>query len=131
MWAGLYFQEKNYNIKVSQIACLSSTVPAAGVYFVKPISNAFFADSIIYQESRVDIIFVNTIERLLKLIKDNLTSREYRILELRYGIGGKVAYTQREVAKYLKISRSYVSRIEKKALEELKNGFGGAKPDFS
>ena len=59
-------------------------------------------------------------ERLLKLIKDNLTSREYRILELRYGIGGKVAYTQREVAKKLGISRSYISRLEKKALETVR-----------
>ena len=59
-------------------------------------------------------------ERLLKLIKDNLTAREYRILELRYGIGGRVAYTQREVAKKLGISRSYISRLEKKALETVR-----------
>lgn len=55
-------------------------------------------------------------EKLLQLIKDNLSPREYQILELRYGIGGKVAYTQREVAKKLGISRSYISRLEKKAL---------------
>jgi len=59
-------------------------------------------------------------ERLLKLIKDNLTPREYRILELRYGIGGRVAYTQREVAKKLGISRSYISRLEKKALQTVR-----------
>ncbi len=55
-------------------------------------------------------------EKLIKLIKTSLTDREYKILTLRYGIGGTVAYTQREVAKKLGISRSYISRIEKKAL---------------
>ena len=56
-------------------------------------------------------------EKLIKLIKETLTDREYKILVLRYGIGGRVAYTQREVAKKLGISRSYISRLEKKALE--------------
>lgn len=55
-------------------------------------------------------------EKLINLIKDTLTEREFKILTLRYGIGGSVAYTQREVAKKLGISRSYISRIEKKAL---------------
>ena len=38
--------------------------------------------------------------------------------------------TQREVASYLKISRSYVSRIEKRALEKMRDAFGGVKPEF-
>ena len=59
-------------------------------------------------------------EKLLNLIKSSLTSREYQILELRYGIGNKVAYTQREVAKKLGISRSYISRLEKKALQTVR-----------
>lgn len=59
-------------------------------------------------------------ERLINLIEKALTQREYRILVLRYGIGGTVAYTQREVAKKLGISRSYISRLEKKALETIK-----------
>jgi len=59
-------------------------------------------------------------EKLLSLIKSSLTSREYQILELRYGIGNKVAYTQREVAKKLGISRSYISRLEKKALQTVR-----------
>ncbi len=59
-------------------------------------------------------------EKLINLIKETLTEREYKILSLRYGIGGKVAYTQREVAKKLGISRSYISRLEKKALETIR-----------
>lgn len=48
-----------------------------------------------------------------------LTAREKRIIELRYGLGGGFPYTQRDVARMMKISRSYVSRIEKKAIGKL------------
>jgi len=48
-----------------------------------------------------------------------LTSRERNVLELRYGLFNKLRKTQREIAKKLGISRSYVSRIEKKAIEKL------------
>ena len=51
-----------------------------------------------------------------------LDYREKEIIEWRYGLVGK-DLTQREVAKKLNISRSYVSRIEKKALEKLKRRF--------
>ena len=53
-------------------------------------------------------------------IKSILTKREFTIICLRYGLRCKRSYAQREVAKFLKISRSYVSRIEKKAIEKLK-----------
>lgn len=59
-------------------------------------------------------------ERLLKITKNVLTPREYEIICMRYGLGGIGALTQREVAKKYDISRSYVSRIEKKALEKIK-----------
>jgi len=59
-------------------------------------------------------------EKLINIIKDSLSSREYKILVMRYGIGGTVAYTQREVAKKMGISRSYISRLEKKALETIR-----------
>jgi len=58
------------------------------------------------------------LELLKGYIKD-LPIREQKILQLRYGLGGRQEYTQHEVAKKLGISRSYVSRLEKKALEEL------------
>ena len=48
-----------------------------------------------------------------------LTEREKRVLELRYGLNGDEPITQKEVGARLKVSRSYVSRIEKKALEKL------------
>lgn len=60
-------------------------------------------------------------EKLLRITKAVLDEREYEIIRLRYGLGGCGALTQREVAKKFNISRSYVSRIEKKALEKIKH----------
>ena len=70
-------------------------------------------------------------EKLKELIEKVLDERERQIITLRYGLAGYQPRTQREVAKYLKISRSYVSRLEKKALIELKDAFGDDIPDFS
>ncbi len=60
-------------------------------------------------------------EKFLQFIKQTLTEREYTVLCLRFGLKGERNYAQREVAKMLKISRSYISRIEKKAIEKLKD----------
>jgi RNA polymerase sporulation-specific sigma factor len=54
-------------------------------------------------------------------LKEVLTPREAMIIRKRYGLCGERELTQREIAKNMGISRSYVSRIEKKALEKLKN----------
>lgn len=61
-------------------------------------------------------------EKLYRYMRDILDDREKEIIEWRYGLVGG-GLTQREVAKKLNISRSYVSRIEKKALEKLKKRF--------
>ena len=61
-------------------------------------------------------------ERALRLIKHTLDERERQIITMRYGLFGlSKNYTQNEVAEKLKISRSYVSRIEKGALEKLRD----------
>ena len=60
------------------------------------------------------------IEILGKNMNKVLTNREAFIIKKRYGLGGEKEYTQREIAKSLGISRSYVSRIEKRALDKLK-----------
>ena len=57
--------------------------------------------------------------KALRIIPNELDERERAIIILRYGLSGKPAITQREVAQRLKISRSYVSRIEKSALEKI------------
>lgn len=58
---------------------------------------------------------------LYKAVETSLLDREREIVTLRYGLYGKKPLTQRETADKLGISRSYVSRIEKKALETLKS----------
>ena len=58
---------------------------------------------------------------LYEKIKESLTDRERLIIVLRYGLSDRGEKTQKEVANMLNISRSYVSRIEKKAIEKLKD----------
>ena len=58
-------------------------------------------------------------ERLLRELKSILTEREFQVICYRFALKGGVAMPQREVAQLLKISRSYISRIEKKAIEKL------------
>lgn len=80
--------------------------------------------------SLIDIISDNTnipddielkikTEKLYKMMDKYLDNREKEIIYLRYGLFGQAELTQREIAKKLNISRSYVSRIEKKALQTL------------
>lgn len=58
-----------------------------------------------------------------------LDDREQKVLTLRYGLDGKEPLPQREVAQQCNISRSYISRIEKKALEKLRSAFEGKRED--
>ncbi len=62
-------------------------------------------------------------EQLYQFIGTALDERERQIIVMRYGLGGNRPLTQREVAKKLSISRSYVSRIEKKAISVLRGRF--------
>ncbi|MBE6890126.1 MAG: sigma-70 family RNA polymerase sigma factor [Ruminococcaceae bacterium] len=76
-----------------------------------------------------DVLLKINSEKLYRFIEEELDEREREIIAKRYGIpdkDGKVCkpLTQREIAKKLGISRSYISRIEKRALEKLRNRFG-------
>lgn len=64
--------------------------------------------------------------KLSRYIKETLDEREQTIIMLRYGLNGNEPLTQREVADKLNISRSYISRIEKRALEVLRKRFDKA-----
>ena len=68
-------------------------------------------------EDEVDLKF--KIKKLYQKMKDVLKLREKTILELRFGLDGNKPKTQNEIAKSMGISRSYVSRIETKAIEKL------------
>lgn len=63
------------------------------------------------------------VEKLRSILAKTLDKRELQIIKMRYGIGGQQELTQQEIAKKLKISRSYVSRIETAALQKLREKF--------
>lgn len=63
------------------------------------------------------------VTRLYQQVESVLSQRERMVLKLRYGLYNEEEYTQREIAAMLGISRSYVSRIEKSAIEKLRNFF--------
>lgn len=65
--------------------------------------------------------------RLYQQVESVLSQRERMVLKLRYGLYNEEEYTQREIAAMLGISRSYVSRIEKSAIEKLRNFFTSEK----
>lgn len=101
---------------------------AQDVSFFEPIDsdkdgNALSIMDTLAEEKSVTEDIENKIytENLYKVIDSELSAREKQIIELRYGLRGRRAYTQREIASKLGISRSYVSRIEKKAIDILKN----------
>ena len=70
-----------------------------------------------------DIDLRMKVRQLYDAVKTRLSPREREIVLLRYGLTGQRPLVQREVAKRLKISRSYVSRLEKKALQKLRKAF--------
>ncbi len=63
-------------------------------------------------------------QRLHRAIRECLTEKEADIVSRRYGLGGRTPQTQRQVAAHYGISRSYVSRLEKRALEKLEEAIG-------
>lgn len=81
----------------------------------------------IIEQQQPDIIermeFNSRREKLVRLMERCLTEREKEIIIMRYGLNGADEITQNEIGNSLGISRSYVSRIEKKALQKLREGF--------
>lgn len=90
-----------------------------------------YLDIISVEESiEADLDLKGHIEKIRTFVDELLPPREREIIVLRYGLKGYKPRTQREVAAYLGISRSYVSRIEKRSLEKLKEAFGESRPFF-
>ena len=81
----------------------------------------------VLEEETVDVVEQMEHEKdlatLRRLLPSVLSDREYQIISMRYGIGRNAHITQREAAQRLGISRSYVSRIEEKALGKLREAF--------
>ena len=70
-----------------------------------------------------------SLESVRRLVKTQLTGREKTVIEMRNGLLDGRAHAQQEVAEKLGISRSYISRIEKKAMEHLKRAFETGSPE--
>ena len=70
-----------------------------------------------------DITAGETYARVRRYVRESLTKREAEIITMRYGLDGRPPRTQREIAARCGISRSYVSRIEKKAIDTLRECF--------
>lgn len=100
------------------------------VFMSEPIESDSDGDTltlmdVIYSDDNLfdDIEYKIKCEKLYKIINEMDKNREYEILVLRYGLNGQKPLTQREIAKNMNISRSYVSRIEKRVIEELREKF--------
>lgn len=103
---------------------------AQDVYISDPIDtdkngNALTLIDIIADDSNIEdeIDTKIKVQRLREIFETTLDAREKQIINMRYGIGGTKELTQREIAKKLGISRSYVSRIETAALDKLRKKF--------
>lgn len=98
------------------------------VYLYEPIGSDKDGNEInlldIIESTDADIIDLMELEsnvrKLYEYVDSALTERERKIIRLRYGLDGNREVTQREIANKLGISRSYVSRIEKKAISKLR-----------
>ncbi len=81
----------------------------------------------VIEQEQLDVVEAleqrSNVRRLMLLMQQELTQREREILILRYGLQGKKELTQSQIGERMNISRSYVSRIEKKALKRLREHF--------
>lgn len=69
------------------------------------------------------IYLKENIQKLYEKVENELSAREKLVLKMRYGLYNGEEYTQREIARQIGISRSYVSRIEKSAIQKLREHF--------
>ncbi len=99
---------------------------AQDVFFGDPIDsdgegNSITLGDIMSDDTNVFEVIEDKIraEELYKVLNSALNKRERQIINMRFGLDGNGGLTQREVSEFLNISRSYVSRIEKKAILKL------------
>lgn len=136
--ANTFCSEKNIRFATYAARCIENEILMHFRSIRKNAGELYLGDPVDGDDSGSSITLLDTIadprnleddvcsrlrcEKLIGLVR-MLPPRQRKIISLRYGLDGEEPLVQREVAKLLGISRSYVSRIEKKALEQLKNGF--------
>ncbi|NLI70806.1 MAG: RNA polymerase sporulation sigma factor SigK [Firmicutes bacterium] len=83
-----------------------------------------FEDILSYEDSVLKEVEANILsERIIAAIDKKLHGKEKQVLAMRFGLSGRKRRTQKEIARMLGISRSYVSRIEKKAIQKIARDF--------
>ena len=112
----MYFRGKK---KESNIVSVDEPIDSDGE------GNQLTLIDVIYTEDTIsdDIDLKNKTKHLYELVEEIPDEREKEIIIQRYGLYNTKSYTQREIAKRMNISRSYVSRIEKKVITQLKEKF--------
>ena len=136
---GISVRGKSYDVFAGDAVLCGSCEPqmvegrAGGAVAVIIRLGSLFCGARIYREiikRRLDMPILSGSEyikeQLERLLENQADSRELELIKLRYGIGGGTPLTQKEAAKKLGISRSYVSRIEKKMIERLRELMEGA-----
>lgn len=118
----MYFRSQR---KSSSDVSLSELIEAGGESGGLSIMDVLSTDEDMFELAHIR----SETRRLSTLMEETLTPREKQIISWRYGLLGGKPLPQREVAEKLGISRSYVSRIEKRALNKLKSAMEGDKSD--
>ncbi len=109
----MYFRSQK---KSSQDVSLSDCIETGGEGSELSLMDVISSDEDLLEK----VAARETSQRVRRAMSECLTDRERQIIQMRYGLGGKAPRRQREVADITGISRSYVSRIEKRALEKLR-----------
>ncbi len=135
-----FHSEKNIRLATYAARCIENEIlmyfrstkkSANDVLFSDPVdtdkdgNTLTFLDIVAEEDTIADDLDLKIKSEQLREYLKKLSPREQTVIFLRYGLGGREELTQREVAKRLGISRSYVSRIEKRALLELRRLFDG------
>ena len=109
----MYFRaQKKSALDVSLSDCIETGADGAALSLMDVVSDDWdLQEQVMNRES---------VACLLEAVEDCLTEQERMVINLRYGLQGKLPCRQREVAEACGISRSYVSRIEKRALSKLR-----------
>lgn len=114
----MYFRIRNYEKRSKYVECsIYTEVDVKKDNPVTIVDMIYDKNINIFEEVALNI----EIEKINKTMKKLLSEREYRTMELRYGLNGNSEHTQQETADIMGIHRTQISRYEKKAMQKIKN----------
>ena len=114
----MYFRIQNYEKRSKFVECsIYAEVDAKKDNPVAIVDMIYDKNINIFEEVALNI----EIEKITKTMKKLLSEREYRTMELRYGLNGNSEHTQQETADIMGIHRTQISRYEKKSIQKIKN----------